>query len=208
MRKICLSLLLVTGSLYAQHVHIGSAYYPEQSGKESVAPDARLMKEAGFNVARMGDFAWHNMEPREGVYTLDWLQHAVTELAAQNIQTLLCTPTAAIPKWLHDKHPDIMQVTEQDTRKPYGKRRHACLNHPVYQEYCVRIATEMARAFQDHPAVIGFQIDNELMAESPYCYCPHCRNAFAQWVKRKYQTIEKSKFDVGAHLLEPECSLF
>ena len=111
-------------------------------------------------------------------------------LTTYQIKTLLCTPTAAIPKWMFDEHPDIMQVTETGQRKPYGKRRHACLNNETYRKYSVGIAEELARTFANNPTVEGFQIDNELMAEEPYCYCETCRQKFADWLKKKYKTIE------------------
>ena len=33
-------------------------YYPEHWLEERWATDARLMREAGFNVVRLGEFAW------------------------------------------------------------------------------------------------------------------------------------------------------
>ena len=169
--------------------YFGSDYYPEQVSKEQVIKDARLMHDAHFNLARMGDFAWYNMEPRSGRYTLDWLENAVNRLGDEKISTLLCTPTAAIPKWMYDKYPAIIQVTADGQRKPYGKRRHACLNNEVYRKYCTRIAAELARTFANNPNVIGFQIDNELGAEDPGCYCPACQKRFTEWLKTKYHTI-------------------
>jgi beta-galactosidase len=44
--------------------HYGCDYYPEQWPEARWAEDARLMQEAGFNVVRLGEFAWAKMEPR------------------------------------------------------------------------------------------------------------------------------------------------
>lgn len=170
--------------------YFGSAYYPEQVSPEQVRKDAKLMNEANFNLVRMGDFAWYNMEPRPGIYALDWLKDAVNILGSEKISSLLCTPTAAVPKWMYDNHPDIMQVTADGGHKPYGKRRHACLNNKVYRGYCVGIAEALAKSFADNPNVIGFQIDNELGAEDPYCYCSVCQKRFAEWLKAKYHTVD------------------
>ena len=138
----------------------------------------------------MGDFAWFKMQPDSNTYTLDWLVKTVDTLGKHQIKTLLCTPTAAIPKWMFDQYPEIMQVTETGQRKPYGKRRHACLNNETYRNYSVKIAQQLATAFANNPNVEGFQIDNELMAEEPYCYCETCRLKFSNWLKDKYKTIE------------------
>ncbi len=169
---------------------VGAAYYPNDLSKQAIEKDAMLMKQAGFTVARMGDLVWASMEPKEGVYYFSWLHNAVDILAKNGIKTFLATPTAAIPNWMYDKHPGIMQITASGERKPYGKRRHACLNNPVFQNYCSKLVTAMAREFKNDTNVIAFQVDNELMAEEPYCFCGYCQKKFGQWLSKKYQTID------------------
>ena len=43
-------------------IYFGASYYPEQLDSSEVEPDAQLMQEAGFNLVRMGEFAWSRME--------------------------------------------------------------------------------------------------------------------------------------------------
>lgn len=192
MKKFLIGSLAILSCFFTTHgqVYVGAAYYPEHVDKTQVKKDARLMQEAHFNLARMGDFAWHSMEPKEGLFTLEWLDHAILTLSEHGVQSLLCTPTAAIPKWMHDAHPDIMIMGADGKRKPYGRRRHACLNNEAYQQYCVRVARTLAERYKDNKSVIGFQIDNELATEEPYCYCPECLKKFQTWLKNKYQTVE------------------
>ena len=169
---------------------IGSDYYPNNSQKAEIEKDAELMKQAGFNVARMGDLVWDLMEPQEGRYDFSWLHSAVDILSKAGVQSFLATPTAAIPKWMYDKHPEVMQITASGERKPYGKRRHACLNNPVYRDYCLKIAAALANEFKGNSNVVAYQIDNELMAEEPYCYCSYCQKRFSQWLAAKYKTVD------------------
>jgi beta-galactosidase len=174
-----------------QEMFIGSDYYPNKSSKDEIEKDAELMKQAGFNVARLGDLVWDLMEPQEGLYDFSWLHSTVNVLSKAGVKSFLATPTAAIPKWMYDKHLEIMQVSASGERKPYGKRRHACLNNPVYRNYCLRIATALATEFKGNNDVIAYQIDNELMAEEPYCYCSSCQKKFSQWLADKYKTVDK-----------------
>ena len=174
----------------SEPMYVGSAYYPNGLTEKEVEADAQLMKQAGFTVARLGDLVWDSMEPQEGVYDFSWLTDAVQILSKSGVKSFLATPTAAIPKWMYDKHPDIMQVTATGERKPFGKRRHACINHPIYRDYCVKIAKTLAHQFKNNSSVIAFQVDNELMAEEPYCYCSNCQKKFAEWLKNKYKTTE------------------
>ena len=55
MKKLLISCLVFLGGFISVHgqVYTGAAYYPEHTDKEQVEKDARLMKEAHFNIARM-----------------------------------------------------------------------------------------------------------------------------------------------------------
>ena len=59
-------------------MYIGVDYYPEHWPRERWETDAKLMKEAGFNVVRLAEFAWIDMEPREGQFEFAWLDDAVS----------------------------------------------------------------------------------------------------------------------------------
>lgn len=186
-----LFLFLSLNVLVIGQIYVGAAWYPENSTPEVIETDVRLMREADFNLVRLGDFAWYALEPEGGKYNFSWLDKAISKLSKEQIEVLLCTPTAAIPKWLYDAHPEIMQLQENGERKPYGRRRHACLNNDVYREYCLKIARALANQYKDNKSVIGFQIDNELATEDPICYCSSCQNKFALWLKTRYKTIDR-----------------
>ena len=171
-------------------MYLGAAYYPEHITSERVAADAELMQAAGVNLVRMGEFAWVFTEPDEGRFDFSWLDQAIEMLAQHGVQTLLCTPTASPPKWLMDKHSDIYQVYENGERREWGRRREYCVNSRNYHVYTERVVTALAEHYRDNPHVIGYQLDNEFMAEKPYCYCETCQNDFRAWLQQKYGTLE------------------
>ena len=41
-----------------------------------------------MNVARIGEFAWSNMEPKEGKYDFSFMLHVVSELTRRELQQL------------------------------------------------------------------------------------------------------------------------
>jgi beta-galactosidase len=172
--------------------NFGVDYYPEHWPEERWPEDARLMAEAGFNVVRLGEFAWSKFEPREGEYDFTWLDRAIAILAAQGIRILLGTPTASPPAWLMMKHPELYRVREDGLRATFGNRREYCPNHPLYHEYTQRIVTRMAEHYAPHPSIIGWQIDNEF---GDRCYCPICARAFQDWALRRYESLD----DLNAH---------
>ena len=166
----------------------GVDYYPEQWPEARWAEDARLMAEAGFNVVRLAEFAWSKMEPRAGHFDFDWLDRAIAILAEHGLRVILGTPTASPPAWLMTANPDLFRVREDGQRLSFGNRREYCPSHPVYHEYARRIVTRLAEHFARHPAVIGWQIDNEF---GERCYCPVCAQAFRAWLRRRYESLDE-----------------
>ena len=73
-------------------MYFGVDYYPEHWPQERWETDARMMQEAGFNVVRLAEFAWVNMEPREGVFDFSWLDKALAILGRRGIQAIVVMP--------------------------------------------------------------------------------------------------------------------
>lgn len=168
--------------------YFGVDYYPEQWPEERWPIDAQLMKEANFNVVRLAEFAWSRMEPSEGQYDFDWLDRAIDILQSNGMRVVLGTPTASAPPWLMNKDPELYRVREDGQRVTFGNRREYCPNHPLYHEHTRRIVTKMAEHYADHPAVIGWQIDNEF---GDRCYCPTCAKSFQTWLRGRYEALEE-----------------
>lgn len=167
--------------------YFGVDYYPEQWPRARWGVDARLMAEAGFNIVRLAEFAWATMEPLEGQFDFSWLDDAIAILAEQGIRVILGTPTASPPPWLMHQAPEVFRVREDGIRLTYGNRREYCPNNPSYQEHSRQIVSQMAAHYANHPAVIGWQIDNEF---GDRCYCPVCCEAFQEWLCRCYGSLD------------------
>ena len=73
------------------------------------------MQQAGIHMVRVAEFAWSRMEPKEGQYDLDWLDHAVAAAAKHDIYTVIGTPTAAPPAWLTQKYPETLRMNATAT---------------------------------------------------------------------------------------------
>jgi len=167
--------------------YFGADYYPEHWLEERWPMDAKMMAEAGFNVVRLAEFAWSKLEPEDGIYEFDWLDRAIECLVNRGIQVVLGTPTASAPPWLMVKQKELFLVDQNGARQTYGLRREYCPSNPLYHQYTNLIVTKMADHYQNNPAVIGWQIDNEF---GDRCYCEICRGKFHDWLKNRYQTLE------------------
>ena len=169
---------------------LGAAYYPEAWDEQEQTHDIAMMAKAGITVVRIGEFAWHNMEPKEGQFDFSWMHTVMDKLEQAGIRVILGTPSATPPIWLEEKEPGMRLLDDMGLRHDHGGRRHCCSNNPTYTAYSVRIAEEMAKEFGDHPNVIGWQIDNEIAAFDYGCFCDHCIAAFKEHLRARYGSIE------------------
>jgi beta-galactosidase len=187
---------------------LGCAYYPDYildgdscctaegiknsvSWKERIDEDFRRMKNVGLRFVRMGEFSWATVEPEPENFAFERF-HAALDLADEHdLGVIFCTPTATPPKWLIDKHPDILPITRQGNRIPFGSRRHYDVCHPEFVSHSNRISQRFACEFGLHPRVIGWQIDNEFGCHnSLFAFGAHTRDAFQKWLERKYGSID------------------
>lgn len=171
----------------SNQIHLGAAYYPEHWPQERWPEDIRLMKEAGFTVVRMAEFAWSTLEPAAGEFDFDWLGTAIDMLAEAGIASVLGTPTAAPPAWLVQQYPDILPVNENGRQVQFGNRTHYCVNSPEFHTAVQRIAQAMGQHFGANKNVIGWQLDNEY---GRVCYCSRCQQLFQDYLQEKFGSLD------------------
>jgi beta-galactosidase len=171
-----------------QKMHFGAAYYPEYWPRERWKVDARLMREAGFDIVRIGEFAWRIFEPEEDIYDFELFDDAIKVLGDHGIQIVLCTPTAAIPAWVEHKYPYVNVVDVNGQRRSWGARKNWCYSNPKMRELSRKITTALAEHYASHPNVVAWQTDNEFSYSG--CYCEHCVTGFRHWLAEHYESPE------------------
>lgn len=167
----------------------GGDYNPEQwlDRPDILEKDLDMLAESGCNVVSLGIFAWSTLESEEGVFHFEWLEEIIDKLYARGISTILATPSGARPKWLADKYPEVLRVDESRRRHIFGTRHNHCYTSPVYREKVGIINRKLSERLGGHPGVILWHISNEYGGE---CHCPLCQEAFRNWLKDRYKTIE------------------
>jgi beta-galactosidase len=142
-------------------VLFGAAYYYEYQPYERLKTDLDLMAEAQFTVIRVGESVWSTWEPENGRFDLDWLQPVLDGAHERGIGVLLGTPTYAVPPWLARQYPEIAGERATGRRIPWGARQEVDFTHPAFRFHAERVIRRIMARYAQHPAVIGFQVDNE-----------------------------------------------
>ncbi len=177
-------------TLQLERFHLGVCYYPEHWPPALWDDDFRRMTEMDFSVVRVAEFAWSLMEPSEGAFTWDFWDRVMESAHAHDLKVILSTPTATPPAWLTHKYPEVLNRTQAGVTYQHGQRRHTGYNAPVYRDLCARVAGEMAAHYADHPALMAWQIDNELNCEVNVFYADADHHAFRTWLRARYGSLD------------------
>ncbi|MDP4990250.1 MAG: beta-galactosidase, partial [Marivita lacus] len=166
---------------------LGTCYYPEHWPRKMWEEDAARMAALGLTWVRIGEFAWSRIEPAPGDFRWDWLDEAIAVLGAAGLKVVLGTPTATPPRWVVDKHPDMLALDAQGHPRGFGSRRHYCFSHQGYLTECRRIVTAIAERYGPNPNVAAWQTDNEYGChDTILSYSNAARQAFRGWLRARY----------------------
>lgn len=190
--------MLQDKSIHLDHLTLGTCYYPEHWPKTMWADDLRRMKAAGIETVRVFEFAWSIVEPRENQWDFALFDEFLNLAKDMAMQVIMCTPTATPPAWMSHNYPEILNVKMNGEVIHHGHRRHNNYTSSKYLFFVERVTKKLAERYGDHPAVIGWQIDNEVNCEIDAFYAPSDRAAFRAYLKERFGTLEKLNEAIGA----------
>ncbi|NTI83818.1 beta-galactosidase [Agrobacterium rhizogenes] len=171
---------------------LGVCYYPEHWPESWWEKDACRMRALGISHVRIGEFAWSRLEPTRGSFDFGWLDRAIDTLAAAGLKVVLGTPTATPPKWLMDEYPEIAPVDEQGRVRGFGSRRHYTFSSDVWWKESERIVEVVAKRYGSHPAIVGWQTDNEYGChDTSLSWGAEDLKAFRRWLRLRYQSAQQ-----------------
>ena len=169
---------------------LGVCYYPEHWPEEIWAEDAARMADAGISRVRIGEFAWSRLEPFPGEWRFEWLDRAIEVLANAGLGVILGTPTATPPRWMLDRHPDMLARDAAGQPRRFGSRRHYCFSHAGYRHEAERVTARLAERYGRHQALVAWQTDNEYGChDTVLSYSDAARDGFRRWLAERYGDI-------------------
>lgn len=166
----------------------GAAYYHEYHPTHRLAEDLRMMREADLTVIRVGESTWSRWEPFDGHFDLEWMQEILDAAQASGISVIMGTPTYAMPPWLPRKHPEVLAHRHTGQPIAYGHRQNMDYHSPVFLKYAERVIRKILERYAHHPAVIGWQVDNEPGTE--VLFNEGVFQSFKDHLAMKYGTVD------------------
>ncbi|WP_308113695.1 beta-galactosidase [Arthrobacter sp. ISL-30] len=129
------------------------------------------------------------------MFDLEWLQPVLDAAYARGIKVILGTPTYAAPPWLARAYPEIN--AQRSTGKPigWGARQEIDYTHPALLFHAERIIRKVVARYAGHPAVVGFQVDNEPGNEIFFNHGVFQR--FVERLRKQYGTVENINREWG-----------
>jgi len=182
---------------FTDKFQIGVAWYPEQWSESTWDGELAKMQSIGINTIRVGEFAWVDFEPAQGIFKFEWMDKAIDLAAKHGIKTVLCTPTANVPPWLRQKFPDVLGANSKGDFT-LGGRKGYNVNSKNYLEASARITLAMSKHFGNNKNIIGWQLDNE--PGYPFeLFDKASLTQFHEYLKKKYKTLDAMNEAWGGH---------
>jgi beta-galactosidase len=171
-----------------QSILYGVAYYDEYTPVDRIDEDFRLMREANITVVRIAESTWGTLEPQPGVFNFSHVDRMLSAAQRYGIKVIVGTPTYAIPTWLAHQHPDVL-VTRPEGQAKFGFRQNMDITNPHYRAAAKRVIENLIAHVAEHPAVIGYQVDNETKAYNTAG--PNVQAAFVKALQEKWGSLDK-----------------
>lgn len=165
----------------------GVAYYDEYMPYDRLDQDIQMMKEAGINLVRIAESTWSTHEPQNGVFNFTSVDRVLDAMHEAGISVIVGTPTYAVPTWMVKEHPDVLAVTKMGPGR-YGARQIMDITNPKYLFYAERIIRKLMDHVKNHPAIIGYQTDNETKHYNTSG--PNVQVLFMKYMRDKFETLD------------------
>ena len=165
----------------------GVAYYDEYMPYDRLDKDIAMMKAAGINVVRIAESTWSTLEPKDNVFDFSHIDRVLNAMYAAKINVIIGTPTYAMPAWLAKKFPSVLATTPYG-KNQYGPRQNMDITDEHFLFYAERVIRNLMKHIRDHPAIIGYQADNE--TKHYHTAGENVQKLFVAYLKDKFKTTD------------------
>jgi len=181
----------------------GAVYFRKSNPpKSDWERDYQVAGEDGLNVFRHW-FMWASIEREPGKY--DWADYdRQMDLAAKNgIKTIIAELTHTVPDWAVHEYPHARVIHADGSPATSNMGVSSAtggfssgagtltLNCPEIRDMAGNFLKALASRYKDHPAMLGYDVWNEVNYPADADYSDYSKQAFRDWLKAKYGTLDK-----------------
>lgn len=169
-----------------------TAYYPDYYPEAEWAQDLGRIHDAGIGAVRILEFGWCWYQPTPDTWDFEPMDRFLELCLQVGIQVVIGTPTATPPPWFFQRYPDARLINIEG-RPCFSHRHMTCWNHPGARSEALHTVEMLATRYGTHPAVWGWQIDNEpnyAEDNATYDLNPCFLADGRRWLQEKYGTLE------------------
>lgn len=188
----------------------GVQYYrPPNPPRGERKRDLKEIKRLGFNTIKVWAM-WNWCNPKPDVFDFEELKELLDWAEENDLKVIINTILENAPYWLLEEYPEARYRTADNQpidlqareNTPSGGWPGLCLDHQWVREKAKEFLTRLTEEFKTHPALLGWDIWNEphmepvsiewdLPERNLYCYCESTLKEFINWLKSRYENIEK-----------------
>ena len=162
--------------------------------------DLGKIKDLGFNTVRTW-VEWNVGEPEEGKYHLDNLDLLLRMADEVGLKVIVQVYVDSAPEWVGKKYPDGRYAAQDGQPIPSQAAPGFCFDNRAVRKAILNFFQEVARHAAASPAFYGWDLWSEPAAlnwarvgyksEPMFCYCAASQERFRQWLRQKYQTLDR-----------------
>jgi beta-galactosidase len=168
--------------------------------KEEWRKDLQQIRDLGFNTVRTW-VEWQRAEPRPGEYNFENLR-MLLELAEEiGLKVFIQMYVDSAPDWVGKQHPTAKFQTQSGVMIPSQSAPGFCTDNHGVADAVHNFYTETARVANEYSNFYGWDLWSEphiinwanidYVQNAQFCYCPYTQARFRDWLKDKYQTLDR-----------------
>jgi len=162
--------------------------------------DLAKIRELGFNTVRTW-VEWNVAEPEEGKYHLEHLDLLLRLSDEVGLKVIVQVYVDSAPEWVGQKYPDGHYAAQDGEPIPSQAAPGYCFDHRGVRKAILDFFQEVAKHAAASPAFYAWDLWSEPAAlnwarvgyksEPMFCYCASSQERFRQWLRGKYQTLDR-----------------
>jgi beta-galactosidase len=189
---------------FQSHFYLGSHLCREpMPPMEELKRDMETLKRNGFNLIKLQE-QWAVDEPEEGKYNFSKYEELISYAKKLGMYVYLGITMEQAPSWLYKKYPDCRMVGrdgatiiyEAQSPIPADGKPGPCFDNPDARAAQIKFIHKLVEALGKYDNVLVWNTWQEIgywpdrIVGQPVCYCTYTMEAFRNWLKQKYGSLE------------------